>query len=252
MRDCYQIASSSQRVLLCKVNSSFLLLHQSSGNKMEVTRRLTFTSLQQLGLDFLFSEFLSSLGSSSTSPCFLGQSVPKNISTLNFKFSSLFDGQNKNFRKSRKDIICVFSHLTSRPITVVQSLELPPTASSSSFKKLRRNKLIFWDSFKNGLRPMLPIVIRYRHHNWFKKSYIGPLLHYYTVQCCLPRFGFAGRESILLCCELWDILVSTILGGIFKNIYIHMTEQSTNTLSQLPCTAIIFSWWARYLERHGY
>lgn len=105
---------------------------------------------------------------------------------------------------------------------------------------------------KNGLRPMLPIVIRYRHHNWFKKSYIGPLLHYYTVQCCLPRFGFAGRESILLCCELWDILVSTILGGIFKNIYVHMTEQSTNTLSQLPCTALIFSWWARYLERHGY
>lgn len=72
--------SLSQRVLPCKANFSFLLLYQSSGNRMEKRSpvdALFHVSAARIGL--LFSDLLSSLGSLSPSSCFLGESLPKNI-----------------------------------------------------------------------------------------------------------------------------------------------------------------------------
>lgn len=47
------------------------------------------------------------------------------------------------------------------------------------------------------------------------------------LHCTMLPSGFAGWVSILLCCELWDILVCTIIAGIFKKI--HDRTQSMNT-----------------------
>lgn len=87
------ISKSLPKLESITLQGQFFLPYQSSRNRMEKRSPVdTFSCLKQLGLDFFFPDFLSSLRSTSPSSCFLGQSLPKNIYIWNFKFSSLFDG----------------------------------------------------------------------------------------------------------------------------------------------------------------
>lgn len=109
------------------------------------------------------------------------------------------------------------------------------TPSSPSSKKLRRNSIIFWDSFvqmAQGTITSVPPDVGISH--------LVPeeLDVFYIITQNYATFSFAG-VWILLCWELWDVLLHTIIAVIFRQKK-KMIEHSLwdFSLNEFPHTAL--------------